>query len=467
MRVSICPLCRSTSLLLLVVICVFHGSSISCGQSNRPSEEPASPSLMATGRMIAPAGSLLDHYGRPVDMELSYDGKILFVKAHTELWVVDAVEDKLIQAVPIPDGASLYGMSATPSNRVYVTNSKNLLLVYSYSENAEPKLKLDYQIELEQDSFPCGIVVTDDEKRAYICLSKLNSVAVVDLEAKSVARQIPVGVAPFDLTMTTDRKLVVSNLGGRRAQEGDKTATSGGTATVIDQRGIASTGTLSVIDLEQDQVEADISVGLHPSTICLFGNQAIVCNTNEDTISFVNLENRQVTNFDVKPDADLPFGSMPSAVVMSPDQQLMFVALAGNNAIAVIDVADSSKPKTMGLVPAAWYPASLACSATHLFVGNIKGIGARSPRRDIKEGWNSHDHRGLVQKVRVGRNFRFGDSRKVDEIGARELADPPDFAGDGESGCRGCCPDRANSTAAGAAERFPACHLRDQGESYV
>ncbi len=372
-------------------------------QGQSITDEPASPSLMATGRVIAPVGNLLANYGRPVDMELSHDGQTLFIKAHKELWVINAADMRLKQALPIPEGASLYGIATSTTNDVYVTNSKGTLLVYSPAPKKDKEktgqYKLNGKIDLANDSFPCGIVLSEDAKQAFVCLSKRNCVAIVDLESETVKKQISVGVAPFDLVLASDGKLIVSNLGGRRAVNGDKTAKSAGTETVIDDRGIANTGTLSIVDLITGEVQSEMPVGLHPSTICRFRKHAIVCNTNEDTISFIQTENMTSRNLVVKPAENLPFGSMPSAVAISPDETTLFVALAGNNAVSVIDIAEIENPKVMGLIPTGWYPASLACNQTHLFIGNVKGVGARSVRRAKNKGWNSHDHQGTVQQV--------------------------------------------------------------------
>ncbi len=366
-------------------------------------DAPVSSTLMPSGRAIAPAGKLLTHYGRLVDMKLSHDGQTLFVKAHKELWIVDATTAQLRQTLPIPDGASLYGIATSKNDQVYVTNATHLLLVYapaaSNDHDNQVAYQLDRQIDLATDSFPCGIVLDEETNRAWICLSKKNSVAVVDLESGQVIHDIPVGVAPFDVGLIADGQIIVSNIGGRRPTEHDQTAPSGGTATVIDERGIANTGTVSLIDRETHEVTAEINVGLHPSTLCDAESFSVVCNTNEDTLSFIRKQDHLATEFIVKPDEDLPFGSMPSAVILSADQRRLFVAVAGNNAVCVVDLANAEKPQILGWIPTAWYPASLACNDKHLFVGNIKGTGSRAVLRDAQDGWNSHDHQGLVQQI--------------------------------------------------------------------
>jgi len=70
-------------------------------------------------------------------------------------------------------------------------------------------------------------------------------------------------------------------------------------------------------------------------------------------------------------------GSDPNALALSPDGRTLYVAMAGNNAVAVVRVG----PRTMrvaGLIPAGWYPTAVATSSDGrtLYVANGKGAGS-------------------------------------------------------------------------------------------
>src|SRR4029453_19415026 len=117
-------------------------------------------------------------------------------------------------------------------------------------------------------SYPCGIALNGDGTRAYVCLSMNNTLAVVDLTAGKLLDEIPAGVAPFGVALSPDGATAyVSNWGGRRPRTGEPTADSGGTETLVDDRGIASSGTVSVVDLDAGRSSAEITVGLHPSDV--------------------------------------------------------------------------------------------------------------------------------------------------------------------------------------------------------
>ncbi|HZY99609.1 MAG TPA: hypothetical protein VFE36_08555, partial [Candidatus Baltobacteraceae bacterium] len=68
-------------------------------------------------------------------------------------------------------------------------------------------------------------------------------------------------------------------------------------------------------------------------------------------------------------------GAVPSGQAISRDGKRLYVALAGLNAVAVLDARMPTRYR-YGLIPTAWYPTSLALSADgrYLFVLNTKGV---------------------------------------------------------------------------------------------
>jgi hypothetical protein len=72
-----------------------------------------------------------------------------------------------------------------------------------------------------------------------------------------------------------------------------------------------------------------------------------------------------------------PYGTQPSALALSKDGARLYVALAGLNAVAVIDARDPAHLHRLGLIPTGWYPTALALAADDrtLYVVNTKGFG--------------------------------------------------------------------------------------------
>ena len=51
-------------------------------------------------------------------------------------------------------------------------------------------------------------------------------------------------------------------------------------------------------------------------------------------------------------------GAQPVALALSPDEQLLFVAEAGLNAIAVVDLT-GPVPRLLGQIPVGWWPSGV------------------------------------------------------------------------------------------------------------
>src|SRR5260221_9991512 len=71
-------------------------------------------------------------------------------------------------------------------------------------------------IEIEGHPVPAGIAFSRDGATAYVAFSRNNSLAVFDTATRKLAREIPVGIAPFGVVLSSRGTLYVSNRGGRR-----------------------------------------------------------------------------------------------------------------------------------------------------------------------------------------------------------------------------------------------------------
>jgi DNA-binding beta-propeller fold protein YncE/phospholipase C len=370
--------------------------------------------FLPTGQRIAPAGETLEFADRPVDACLGPEGRLLFVKGQLHLRIIDTHDFKLVQTLECPEGTSLFGIAADVNGVVYVTNSERSIHVYAPVESATnaaapAAYRLDRTTDLPEDSYPCGIALSKDGETAYVCLSKLNQLGVVHLRSGELRQTIDVGVAPFGVAIDEDSlRLAVSNIGGRRPNASDQTAPSAGTPTVVDKRGIASTGAVSMIDLTSLKVVAEYPTGRHPSALLFLpGGERVLCaNSNDDTLTVVDLTSKTAKDLVVKPDAGLPFGSMPAAVAVGPQTGDLFVALAGNNVVAKIDrdelrsAEEHAKAcQIEGLLPTAWFPSAVVVGSKHLYVACTKGRGSRAAAREPAEGRNAYDYQAVVQRI--------------------------------------------------------------------
>jgi len=343
-------------------------------------------------------------------MALSPDGRTLYVKDNRGIVVVDVGTWKVRQELPVArGGSSMQGIAVSPDGkRVYLTSAASQLL--EAVAQADGSLQWSKSIDMPRpsvggESYPCGVALSADGNTAYVALSRNNSLAVVDLRDGKVVAQIAVGVAPFAVKVSADgRRAYVSNWGGRHPRQGEKTAETSGTPALVDSRGVAASGTVSVVDLQTKKVVAGIEVGLQPGGLALdeARGRLYVANANSDTVSVIDTGSLQVVEtISVRPDPSLPFGSMPDALALTPDGNTLFVANGGNNAVAVVRIdRRRNRSRVEGFIPTGWYPGAVLADGKRLFVANIKGLGSRRPQPEQK-GWNVYSFLGTVNRVPV------------------------------------------------------------------
>ncbi|MEW6742648.1 MAG: alkaline phosphatase family protein [Planctomycetota bacterium] len=351
-----------------------------------------------THQWLQPMGHQVEFPGRPTDLLLLDKGATIAVKNKDDLVFIEVASRTIRQTLRVPEnGLSYHGLAASP-DRVYVTGSHDKLWV---ARREGGVASWDGAVSLpgpggRGPSAPGGIALSGNT--LYVALSRNNALGIVDLEARALVAEIPLGVAPYAVLLH-EGIACVSNWGGRHPSTGDTTDPSSGTPAVVDPvTNVAASGTVSLVDLAQGHTVAEIGVGLHPCDLALDAERSLlyVANANADTVSVIDLRTRALARtLDVRPDGELPFGSAPNALVLAPDGKRLYVANGANNAVAVLDPLAASP--LLGCFPVGWYPGALALDSRRgwLFVANVKGVGSLHPPTE-RAAHNSHDHAGSV-----------------------------------------------------------------------
>ncbi|WP_406697123.1 bifunctional YncE family protein/alkaline phosphatase family protein [Singulisphaera sp. Ch08] len=369
-----------------------------------------------TKQVLRPAGQAIEYGGRPVDLVLAPGGRRLYAKDHRGLVAIDREGWKIVQELAFPKGGgSMHGIAiSADGTRVFATTAQDSL--DEATVGADGSLAWSRRIALpgpggKGASHACGIALSADGATAYVCLSRNNTLGVVDLAEGKLVKEIPVSVAPFDVTLSSDgASAFVSNWGGRRPRTGEKTAPSSGTPVLIDERGVGKSGTVGKVDLVAGKQVAEVATGLHPADLVSHAGSGrlYVANANSDTVTVIDTAGMTVVEtILVRPEPSLPFGSASNALALSADGRALFVANGGNNALAVVDLAPAPEKgeapgasKVRGFVPTAWYPGAVVADGGELFVANVKGFGSRNESPSPK-GRSAKAYLGVVSKVPV------------------------------------------------------------------
>jgi YVTN family beta-propeller protein len=355
-------------------------------------------------QILRAAGTPLQFAGRPVDLVLSPNGKFAFLKNINNLLVVDTATWTLLQTAAYPaSGASMHGIAVNPAGtRVFVSGAGNE--VYEWSVATNGLVTFVRTLAMPGGSYPCGIAISSDGTKAYVCLSIANKLAVVNLTSGSVTQQINVGIAPYDVVLAPNGNTAyVSDWGGRLPIGGDLTAPSAGTQVVVDSRGVASSGVVSFVNLLTGLETAQTATGLHPSDLELSadGTRLYVANANSDTVSVLDTATRAVVEtILVRPDPTFPYGSASTGLALSKDGQKLFVTSGGNNAVGVIELPNAQHTNSVlqGFLPTDWYPGAVVADSNHLYVVNVKGLGSRLGQ-PVTTSWQIGAFLGSANKI--------------------------------------------------------------------
>ncbi len=382
--------------------------------------------IVPTSQIIDPAGTTIIFPGRPMDLALNPDETILAVKNLTNIIFFNAVNQSIKQTLALPAGGNTFTGICWSDNgqKLWTTDTRGNLRsaklqtsgLFAWDDEILLPLKVlsngqfSWENEILDKStrgadgreLPGGFAIDEQHSYIYVTLNRNNSVGVVNMKTNKFEAHVPVGIAPYTIVIKGS-KAYVTNWGGRIPVKGDKTAFSAGTPVVVDPKtGIASSGTVSVIDLNTRKVIKEIKVHLHPCAMVLNpdGSRLYVANANSDLVSVINAQTDEVIkDINPKPMAELPFGSAPNALAISGDGKTLYVANGGNNLVSVIDLTTN---KVVGLIPTGWYPGAVVLNkdGSKLFVANTKGTGTRYLRQGIK-GYKSSDHSGSVSFIPV------------------------------------------------------------------
>lgn len=324
--------------------------------------------------------------------------------------------------------AVFMGLAISPDNRnLYVGGGQEGRVFIFDLESGAKKGAITCNTKWDgvnyKDSYIGDLTLSKDGSTLYAVDQTNFRIVMLDTKTKKMVAGIPVGRYPFGITLSPDEKRIyVANVGmfeyslieGLDKDNPENTGLKfppyayqseemkeGVDIYSIDVPGLGDPNvpesfSVWIIDVSNPQtpnVTAKIKTGFlvgqmvedfpavggaSPNSVVATENRVYVSNGNNDCISVIDTQlDTVVENIHLKFDDRVSHlrGVIPFGLALSPDNQRLYVAEAGINAVAVVDLKDNS---VLGHIPVGWFPSKLKVSndGGKLIVANAKGFGS-------------------------------------------------------------------------------------------
>jgi len=320
------------------------------------------------------------------------------------------------------------GLAISPDNKtVYVAGGQENK-IYLFSVDTGAKLdSVDCSITGNGEKTPDGYIgdmkLSNDGRYLYAVDQMLFRMIVVDTKTKKIVASAKTGRYPFGIILSPDQQKVYvanvgmfeySKIGNIEAEKdyqkaldfpafgfGSKEMKNGTRNNSLEIPGLGdpnvpesfSVWSFSVKNPAKPEIQAKIKTGAlvgeliegipavggsSPNSLAVTDRYVFVSNGTNDNISVIDMERDTIV-------AEIPLkldeavkqfrGVIPFGLAVSPDQNRLFVAESGVNAVGVIDVPTL---KVIGHIPSGWFPAKLEVTpdGKTLVVSNAKGFGS-------------------------------------------------------------------------------------------
>jgi YVTN family beta-propeller protein len=140
---------------------------------------------------------------------------------------------------------------------------------------------------------------------------------------------------------------------------------------------------VAVVDRSTAKIAANWPTASHPTEMALSPDEGLlyVACADSNTVSVVDTRTgRQVEVITTSLYPHAPHGSTPNSLALAPNGKTLWVANADANNLAVFDVSRRGQSRSLGFIPAGWYPTSVRMSAKgdRIVVANGKGLSSRA-----------------------------------------------------------------------------------------
>jgi len=321
-----------------------------------PGPQQDGTTLLPSGWRVHPAGRQVGVGTLPLNLVTLSDGSVLVTNngyGENGLMRIDPLADSVVWRLPLRAAWLGLARSGRDWRDTVWASGGGTNRVYRLAWQGGARWSVD-TVTLADSSaqlFAAGLALVPTRGLVAVVGNLSDSLYLID--ATTLARRGAVAVGHRPYTVVADgSQLYVSDWGD---------------------------STVSVIDLSATPPSRrSVLVGPHPSALALRRGELFAALAGANGIVRVDPARGTVLEqLTVALDPHAPTGSDPNALALSPDGKTLYVAMAGNNAVAVVRL-EPARMRVAGLIPVGWYPTAVAVSpdGRALYVANGKGAGS-------------------------------------------------------------------------------------------
>jgi DNA-binding beta-propeller fold protein YncE len=321
---------------------------------------------LPNGWSLRPAGRQVPLGDLPVNMALHPKGRWLAV-LHAgygthEVMVFDLQENSRGPTCRVTLEQTFYGLCFAPDGKTLYASGGEFETVHAFAfeEGLLGRRNIIRVANLLSKFIPAGLATDADGRTLYAAGTWGHAVALVPLDNPDRRRHVSLEKESYPYACLPEpggKRLFVS-LWGKAA--------------------------IAVIDLEKGEVASNWTTESHPTEMALSpdGKTLFVACSNSTRVSVLDVANGgkvlETINCALFPTS--PSGNTPSSLSLTPDGQVLFVANADANNVAVLQVAQPGHSKPLGFIPVGWYPTSVRYEPNkkRIYVANAKGLSSRA-----------------------------------------------------------------------------------------
>ncbi len=426
-----------TSLFLLTSLLCSKAVVAQVTSTYQVGPQPDGSVVVPTNQLVTPAGTQINFNGRPLAIAIRPDQKTAAVLnaggsnfTTSPVVIIDLTTGSIKQQfTPGTNTRAAYDgvLYSADGTHLYFSQDNGTVTIADVAADGSATLNTQVKIPTTSGAVNNGsLALSGDGNTLYVVLNMSNSIGMINLTTNTFSGTIAVQNAPKSIVVVGNTAYV-TNEGGRPPRPNEFSDTSAGTPIPADPQSAASTtGTVSVVNLQNQTIVKTIPVGLHPTAILYANGSIFVANSNSDSVSVINPANNTVSQtLQIQAFTNAPFGSSPNGLAMTANNQLA-VSLGANNALALYKVTNT-QATFQGFIPTAWYPSYVsyipaqtaqqtgaASLPERLIVANSKGVavGSNVPPFGTPPGLNTHSYVGSVSIVPVPTAAQFKDFDK-------------------------------------------------------